>query len=296
MTAVWQALASNLSVAAMFFGFWAFAQHWLEGQRRHVRSAALGLCMGLGAVASMLMSAEVQPGIHIDLRSALIALAGFFGGPAGAGLAAVITGICQIALAGAGWGASLMLIAISAMVGLAGYLLRRGRPVTLTSLLLLAGAVSTTGLISLSLLPGQLDQHAVVELAGPLILLIFVATLLAGSFILVGSRLSRDRDLLKAALSQAPDFHYVKDLGSRFMAVNQVVAEYHGFARPDEMVGKTEIELTNPDRARSSVTRSSRSCALGGGSMTWSRNSLTARVRTAGSRPPRCRCGTPTVR
>lgn len=63
-------------------------------------------------------------------------------------------------------------------------------------------------------------------------LLGLVATVIAGLFVQLGRKLARDRVLLRAALTQAPDFHYVKDPASRFMAVNQAVAAYTGSPAP----------------------------------------------------------------
>ncbi|WP_237358691.1 LytS/YhcK type 5TM receptor domain-containing protein [Rhizobium etli] len=40
--------------------------------------------MGLGAIASMLLSIPVNSGAFIDLRSSLIAISGLFGGPVAA--------------------------------------------------------------------------------------------------------------------------------------------------------------------------------------------------------------------
>jgi diguanylate cyclase (GGDEF)-like protein/PAS domain S-box-containing protein len=58
-----------------------------------------------------------------------------------------------------------------------------------------------------------------------------------------------ERDLLRATVNQAPDFQYVKDPRSRFVAVNRTVAAFNGFASPAEMVGKTDFDITTAERA-----------------------------------------------
>ena len=59
-----------------------------------------------------------------------------------------------------------------------------------------------------------------------------------------------ERDLLREAITQAPDFQYSKDLDSRFIAVNQAVATLNGFEKPAELIGKTDFDITTPGRAR----------------------------------------------
>ena len=87
MNSAWQILFGNLAVVTLFVFGWAQVRPLLRGVHGAVRSAMFGATMGLGAVATMFMSAEIQAGMHVDLRSTLLALSGFFGGP----LAAVIT-------------------------------------------------------------------------------------------------------------------------------------------------------------------------------------------------------------
>jgi diguanylate cyclase (GGDEF)-like protein/PAS domain S-box-containing protein len=59
-----------------------------------------------------------------------------------------------------------------------------------------------------------------------------------------------ERDLLRAVLKQTPDFQYAKDLGSRFITVNQTVATFNGFSHPDEMIGKTDFDITTAAQAQ----------------------------------------------
>jgi diguanylate cyclase (GGDEF)-like protein/PAS domain S-box-containing protein len=250
MTEAWHGLASNFAVAAVFFALWAFAQHWLEGQGRRVRNLALGLCMGLGAVASMLLSVELQPGVFIDLRSALIAIAGYFGGPVAAILAAGMAGLYRMLVDGDGMLAGLVFITFAAVVGSLGFVLRKGRPATLGGILALGAALAAVGPISMLVLPPPLAAQAISQLALPLSVLSFLSTVLAAQFIQWGSRLTHDRTLLHAALLQAPDFHYVKDRESRFIAVNQAVATFNGFPQTADMIGKTDFDIAEPGRAR----------------------------------------------
>lgn len=250
MTPVWYVLATNLAVASLFFAAWAFAQHRLESHRRTVRHLALGICMGIGAVASMVLSIELQPGVFLDLRSSLIAVAGFFGGPIGALAAGAIAGVYRFAAGGPGAVGGLTIIALAGAIGVVGNAFRRGRSPTKWGVLTLGVAVAAANLFAISLIPASIVGNAVAQFGPPLALLSLSATVLAGLFILQGSKLAKDRDLLRAGLTQAPDFHYIKNRVSRFTAVNQMVATYNGFTSPAEMVGKTDFDLVDAARAQ----------------------------------------------
>jgi diguanylate cyclase (GGDEF)-like protein/PAS domain S-box-containing protein len=247
MTPIWHALATNLAVAALFFALWALAQPLLEDQRRPARHLALGVSMGIGAVTSMLLSVELQPGMFVDLRSSMIAVAGFFGGPVAALVAGAMAALYRVSVGGSGAVAGLTVIGLAALIGIAGSLLRRGKPVTAGGILALGAAVSIINFVAISSLP--IAAEVVSRFGISLSLLAFVATVVAGLFIQVGSRLARDRVLLRAALTQAPDFHYLKDPASRFTAVNQSVTTFNGYARPADMIGKTDFDLTDAERA-----------------------------------------------
>jgi len=61
--------------------------------------------------------------------------------------------------------------------------------------------------------------------------------------------LMNERDLLSAALSQAPDFQFIKNLRSEFVSVNAAVARNAGFLKPKDLVGKTDFDLAGAERA-----------------------------------------------
>ncbi|MGV8834255.1 MAG: diguanylate cyclase [Devosia sp.] len=74
-----------------------------------------------------------------------------------------------------------------------------------------------------------------------------VALALTGTAVAI---LLGERDLLSAALIQAPDFRFIKNLNSEFVSVNRAVALHAGFKRPSELVGKSDFDLTDTARAR----------------------------------------------
>ena len=70
---MWQALFGNLALVALVVSTWVHAEQWLESRRRIVRLVAMGLLMGFGATASILLSVHLPGGIMLDLRTSLIA-------------------------------------------------------------------------------------------------------------------------------------------------------------------------------------------------------------------------------
>ncbi|QRF54652.1 sensor domain-containing diguanylate cyclase (plasmid) [Rhizobium rosettiformans] len=59
-----------------------------------------------------------------------------------------------------------------------------------------------------------------------------------------------ERTLLMSALSQAPDFHYIKNLRSEIVSANLNVARHVGLRTTTEVLGKTDFDFTNRERAK----------------------------------------------
>ncbi|ATU95193.1 histidine kinase (plasmid) [Phyllobacterium zundukense] len=57
------------------------------------------------------------------------------------------------------------------------------------------------------------------------------------------TKLTAERNLLRAMIDQVPDYLFVKDLDHRFVIVNQAVARIHGCSHPSELIGKTDFDL-----------------------------------------------------
>ena len=87
-----------------------------------------GLVFGATAVAGMAMPFHYAPGIIYDGRSIVLTMAGLFGGPLTAGIAAVIAGAYRAVLAGAGVWAGLATMVGCAGVGLGFRYLWNQRP------------------------------------------------------------------------------------------------------------------------------------------------------------------------
>lgn len=62
--------------------------------------------------------------------------------------------------------------------------------------------------------------------------------------------LTEKRNLLQAVINTIPDQVYLKDTHSRFVLVNQALLRRHNMQHPDEVLGKTDFDLFNPEVAQ----------------------------------------------
>jgi diguanylate cyclase (GGDEF)-like protein/PAS domain S-box-containing protein len=246
----WQYLVGNLAVVALFISAWVHGQFVFAGRPKLLRHAAFGLVMGIGAAVSMSMSIQIQPGVLFDLRASLIAIAAFFGGPVAALIAAAIGVATRWTIGGAGaLPGSISMIAV-ALTGLTVSVLTRGRIPALMSAIILAIATATVGptvsilLKQVGIGTGPLGQSSVL-----IAVMVATATLVCAFFIMRQRVMERERDLLRTAFAQSPDFRYVKTTDSRFISVNERVSRLYGFTSPDQMIGKTDYDIVTRDRA-----------------------------------------------
>lgn len=94
--------------------------------------------MGLGAVASMLLSVQLQNGVFFDLRSALICVSRLLGGPIAGLVTGTIVAVYRVSAGGVGATADMVGVVISTGLGLLGYALLGGRPPSTWATLLFA--------------------------------------------------------------------------------------------------------------------------------------------------------------
>ena len=258
--ATWQHLIGNLAIVALFISTWVHGQFLLDPLSRAHKQAVLGLVFGVGAMVSILLSTEVVPGVLFDLRLSLIAMAAFFGGPVGGVLALVCAAVTRLLVGGAGaWAGVLAMTLTAAAALIVSRATRRRMPAGWSAAALagvtalvapLVGAVFTPEVF----LTGLGVVHAAMNFAG---------TLICTFFIMRQRSLERDRDVIKAALLQSPDQRYVKLPDSSFIAANMAVAEYYGLSSPLQLTGKTDYDLTTPERAAALIAEEQRIVATG---------------------------------
>lgn len=121
---------------------------------------------------------------------------------------------------------------------------------TLIANLAIALVVVATGLLAALLLSSTLDSGAVSQMGLLAALLCFAMAAIAGLSMFRGEIMRRENELLIVSHTQMPDFQYVKNLKSEFVAVNRKVAQHNGFASPQDMMGKTDFDIAPPARAQ----------------------------------------------
>lgn len=250
MASSWQVLAGNLAVVALVVLAWGHARFLLRAVDGVARSALFGATMGAGAIASMLMAAQIEPGLYIDLRLSLIALAGFFGGPLSAFVATALAMSWRVDMGGQGMWLGLSFIGLAALLGLGGRLILRGRSPHVVAVFGLGSAVAILASLMLLAVPREHMLTAFIAFVLPVAAVNQLATTLAGLVVLQARRISAERDLMAAALASSPDYAYVKDQQGRFAAVNKAIAAFNGFDSASDMLGKTEADIASPERAQ----------------------------------------------
>ncbi|MAS07794.1 MAG: hypothetical protein CL534_24345 [Ahrensia sp.] len=245
------ALIANLAVVGLFAAVWLFAKEALVGHVRRKRAVVLGILLGLGSIATMAMAVTTKDGVLFDLRFALLATAAFLEGP----IVGTIAGLAAIAFrimsGGAGWIAGVVGISITVLIGVAAnrwlpfrWNLRQFFP----RAVLVALAASAVPNVAALLLPADLLTLRLAETLLMTTGLNFVGMLFVSFAVWHGIRRLRERALLLAAVSQAPDYFYVKNRQGRFVAVNETVAAHHDPELKSSLVGKSDFDL-EPERA-----------------------------------------------
>ncbi|MGV2186638.1 diguanylate cyclase [Rhizobium rhizogenes] len=249
MSTTWQILIGNLATVALAISIWAHLYYRLQEWSDLQTKLMFGIAMGIGAIASMTLSVPVKPGAFLDLRFSLIATSAIFGGPASALATSAIAIAYRLAEGGAGAFGGAVGMVIVAIVGMVGYAAVRHRTIKLIDIAALAIAVGIAMLLTILAVSSQEDAITFRLVVLPVVVLNSLAIVIAGLVLLQFRRIAFERDLLTAALSQMPDFHYVKNRESEFVVVNRNMARHNHFASPTDMVGMTDFHLTSIQRA-----------------------------------------------
>ena len=187
-----------------------------------------GLIFGGICVVGMLTPVVLMPGVIFDARSVVLSMAGLFGGPLVAGIAALMAATGRLWLGGAGAEVGLMVIGLCTAMGL---VYREGRargrlgvePVTLARF----GLLLHTAVIALfQLLPAEAVQRINQTLALPYLLTFTPATVVLGLLLHdVEQRMATERALtgtaarLHAITQAIPDVLLVLDAQGRYVEV-----------------------------------------------------------------------------
>jgi len=110
-------LFNNLALLVILVAVYGF----LYDRIRHVgglrRSLILGLLFGLFAFGCMQVKIPVYRGVLVDQRNGIVIMAGVFGGPVSAAIAALIAGAYRAVLGGSGVPGGILGVALAAVAG-----------------------------------------------------------------------------------------------------------------------------------------------------------------------------------
>jgi PAS domain S-box-containing protein len=214
--------------------------------RRLAYGLITGALFGVVGVIGMMTPVQFTAGVIYDGRSVVLTVAGLFGGPLTASVAAVVCGGYRLALGGAGALVGTGVILEAALIGSLLYRLRQRDEAWVGPLrLLAAGLVVHVLMLALQLLlPGGTGAEAVREV-GPVVLVLFpVAFLLIAQMFLFAERgrqwreSLREREALQAAMvTCSPVALYTIDLDGRVQIWNESAERVFGWAA-DEVVGE----------------------------------------------------------
>lgn len=247
---IWQTLVGNLATVALIMSVWMHIQYKFYRLSKRQLKLGFGAAMGLGAIASMLLSVEIVSGVYIDLRVSLVALAAIYGGPVSLLVTAPAAIVTRVLIGGAGAHNGVEVMIITSVVGLALHYFNRTRLPTIVTVIMNGLAVGVISFCTMVLMPPPGMAVLASEIAPKVGFLNFLATTLAGLAFTYFRDFTLERDILHAALTQAPDFHYVKNLDSAFVVTNRKVARLHGRRKSSEMVGLTDFDIETPERAK----------------------------------------------
>lgn len=249
----WQELIATSSVLGMLIVAWWVLDKWIPPIETTIGKLTFGAMFGLTAVLAMAMSHEVLPGFKFDLRHAIIASSGLFGGPLSAVLSAVMAAIYRLDQGGGGAVAGAIGICISATIGCLGYFFIPSRRQNFLTTLGFAALVTLGVFASFFTISGDIRNMLLLEVGLPVLILTFittVATVLLFNMDFTRRDAIRLNEIYAAMVKELPDCLCAKDLEGRFIAANEATAQLMRAADVEELIGRTDFDYYPESLAR----------------------------------------------
>jgi len=224
--------------------------------KRTISSQAFsGFLFGCVALAGMMTPVHLMPGLIFDGRSIVLSVAGFFGGPITAGIAAIMSGGYRLWTGGPGAVMGVSVILESAGLGVIFYYLRRHHRVLTRNLYLFGfGLLVHVGMLLLMLLlPREAMLKTLENITIPVLLIYPAATwLICLLFLDQEARLSAENAVRESEARYRAVFENAAmgidalDRDGRITQVNPALSNMLGYTE-DELRGRTFDEVTHPD-------------------------------------------------
>lgn len=203
------------------------ARAW--GARTPQARVTSGLIYGGICIVAMLMPITLAPGLIFDGRSAVLGMAGLFGGPLVGTIAGAMAGAYRLSLGGSGAPIGVAVIASSVILGLCyrHAVARKWLPATPLGFLALGFIIHTVALIWFTLLPAPYAVQVFSRLALPYLVVLAPATALLGMLLQDLERQAETRRALisseahmRAITRASPDLLLVIDEDGRYLEVS----------------------------------------------------------------------------
>lgn len=247
---IWRELLITLAIVALTASIWAQLTPLLLRVPRWLAAVAVGAIAGLGAIGSIISALEFAPGVLIDLRNSLIAVAALAAGLGAGILGAAIAALYRVWQGGVGAPTAVVMLFLSALIGALIRRLMMRQRVRRRAIFATAIAVAALTVAGLYLQARLAGEAASTDLVVATAALIVISVLMVGLTIRQATDGAWDTHMLREALAQAPNFFYVKNRHGRIVAANRAVAHHHGFKDPEEVRGLTDFDLAPQDRAQ----------------------------------------------
>lgn len=252
-TTPWHGLLANAAIVALVVSAWSNVTFRPRGSSDLGRPVEFGLLFGLGAIAVMQLPFEIQTGVFIDLRATMLAIAGFFGGPLPAFLAAAVALAFRAYLGGAGLLAGLASIVLAAGFGLGAWCLAKGKQKSLVTMVFFSASVAASQLLAALVLPQASWGAVLPHVLALMIPILWVTTLLASLAIaneLHRREVVRKNHLYKLVIDSLPECLNVKDREGRFLIANPATARQIKAPGVEALIGQTDFDFFPEEIAR----------------------------------------------
>jgi signal transduction histidine kinase/DNA-binding NarL/FixJ family response regulator len=197
---------------------------------KHGAAAVLGFIFSIVVILGMLDPFYVAPGVIVDGRATLMALAGFFGGPVAAAVAMAVSGGYRVWLGGAAVLVGIANLALPSALGVAvrWVALRRGGALRAAHLGALAVLASIVTFIPRHWLPEPIQSEVAAEAGLPLALCTLAGVLVLGFLMLREQRrieleaaVAAKSEILEGTLTTIPEGILVVDDDLKLVSYNE---------------------------------------------------------------------------
>lgn len=218
-----------------------------------------GILFGIVAIAGMINSVKIEPGLIFDGRSIILVTAGIFGGPVTAAVAIIVSGTYRLLLGGPGSLMGVLVVLESGLFGILLYHLRNQfawarRPITYLAVGVLVHIVMIGLMFTL---PGGLSKIIMPQVIFPVLLIYPIATFLVcllfheteQSFI-INKRLTESEEKFRMLAENANDLIYRYDFipNAGFTYVSPSATRITGYT-PEQHYADPDLgfKMVHPD-------------------------------------------------